>query len=231
MTEQEAKSKLMDYLYNEMEVDQRKEFEKILSKNPGLQQDLLELKSTRELLQSEPGEVPHKNLLLIPPNPETTDKGRSDRSKNKLYYLKTAAAFAATILLTVIAFSFVNLQINQTDQGLLISFGEQPAASIQSQPEPQISEEELYGLVTELQEENNRVIANVIEQTRQEHQQQLADVIQTLTAYYDQRRQQDLILISEGLAQLEEETYYRFLQTEEALEDLIFALSYQQTEE
>ncbi len=231
MTEQEAKSKLMDYLYNEMEEDQRKEFEKILSKNSDLQQDFHELKTTRELLQSEPGEIPHKNLLLIPPNPETTAKVRSDRSNNKIFYLKTAAAFAATILLAAIAFSFVNLQINQTDQGMLITFGEQPAASIQSQTEPQISEEELYDLITEMQEENNRVFASVLEQTREEHQQQLADVIQTLTSYYDQRRQQDLILISEGLAQLEEETYYRFLQTEEALEDLIFALSYQQPEE
>jgi hypothetical protein len=40
-----------------------------------------------------------------------------------------------------------------------------------------------------------------------------------------------LILVSEGLAQLEEETYYKFLQTEETLEDLIFAFNVQQTDE
>jgi hypothetical protein len=74
-------------------------------------------------------------------------------------------------------------------------------------------------------------MATALDQTRQQHRQQMENVIKTLTTYYDQRRQQDLVLVSEGLAQLEEETYYRFLETEEALEDLIFALNIQQTEE
>lgn len=231
MIEQEAKSKLIDYLYDDMPENERTEFEKILSESSGLQRELHELQATRKLLQEEPGEIPHKNLLLLRPETEAGELPSTRKLNGLVFYMKTAIAAAAAILLTVLAFSFVNLQIHQTEQGMLISFGGQTPATVQPQPEPQISEEEIYGLISELQEENTRVFATVLEQTRQEHQQQLADVIQTLTTYYDQRRQQDLLLISEGLAQLEEETYYRFLQTEEALEDLIFALSYQQPEE
>lgn len=229
MNEQEAKFKLIDYLYDEMTKEERREFEKVLSNSPELQRELREMQFTRNLLKDEPGKIPHKNLLII--DPDATEKEAPVKPKsNNLFYLKTASAVAAVILLTVTAFAFINLQIQQTEQGVLISFGDQPVPE-QPLQDNQISEEEVYSLIGELHEENSRLFSEVLEETRLEHRQQLEDVISTLTTYYDQRRRQDLILISEGLAQLEEETYYRFLQTEEALEDLIFALSYQQPEE
>lgn len=229
MTEKEAQGKLMDYLFDEMSEREKKEFESALEKSTRLQRELRELQATHRLLQSEPGEIPHKNLLVIPSDAKPGGQPNSG-PKGNVFYLKMAAAIAATVLLTAMALTFVNLQVGQTDQGLILSFGDQPATATPS-AEPQFSEAEVYDLISELQEENTRLLANVLEQSRLEHQQQMAGIIETLTAYYDQRRQQDLILISEGLAQLEEETYYRFLQTEEALEDLIFALSYQQSVE
>jgi len=230
MNEEKVKSKLIDYLYDEMTEEERQEFKKILSESPDLQRDLKEMQSTRNLLQDEPGEIPHKDLLLI--NPETAERETNAEAKPKRisFYLKTAAAIAAVILLTVTSFAFVNLQVQQTEHGVLISFGDQPVPE-QPVQESQISEEEVYALIAELQEENSRLFSEILEETRREHRQQLEDVITTLTNYYDQRRQQDLVLISEGLSQLEEETYYRFLQTEDALEDLIFALNYQQSKE
>lgn len=221
----------MDYLYDEMGEKERQQFEKLIAKDSELQRELLEMQSTRKLLQEEPGGIPHKNLLLIQPPSREEEYGTGTPSKSiNFFSLKAAAAIAAAILVAVSVFSFVNLQITQTDQGTLISFGATPEPS-NEQPDNYISEEEFYALMSELQEQNTEVMAAALEQTRQEHQQQLEDVIQTLTVYYDRRRQQDLVLVSEGLAQLEEESYYRYLQTEEALEDLIFALNIQQSEE
>lgn len=231
MFKEEAQSKLMDYLYDEMGEKERQQFEKLIAKDSELQRELLEMQSTRKLLQEEPGGVPYKNLLLIQPPSREEISGTDTSSKSTNFFsLKAAAAIAAAILVAVSVFSFVNLQITQTDQGTLISFGATPEPS-NEQPDNYISEEEFYALMSELQEQNTEVMAAALEQTRQEHQQQLEDVIQTLTVYYDRRRQQDLVLVSEGLAQLEEESYYRYLQTEEALEDLIFALNIQQSEE
>jgi len=228
MTEKEAQEKLMDYLYGEMDSGDKQAFEKILSNSPELRKELKELRATQSLLRDEPGEIPHRDLLML--QPESPFGHVHQKRKRPFFYLKTAAAIAATILLTLLAFSFIDLKIHQTGQGLLIAFGDQPAAA-EEPAEPQLTEEEVYGLIRDMQEENRRVFTNILEETRQEHQQQMENVISSLTAYYDQRRQQDLVLISEGLAQLEEETYYRFLQTEEAFEDLIFALNYSQPEE
>lgn len=231
MNKNDAQSKLMDYLYDEMEPEERREFEKLLRSNPVLQQEINEMQATRNLLQEDKDEIIPEKLLLIQPDADHSSKKASikpSRSSN-IFSLKTFAAVAAAILLAFALFSIANLQISHTDRGTLISFGTPPPQPVQEPAETEsfITEDEFYIMMNELQEQNNRVMATALQQTREQHQQQMENVVQTLTTYYDQRRQQDLVLVSEGLAQLEEETYYRFLQTEEALEDLIFALNVQ----
>lgn len=234
MDNNELQSKLIDYIYDEMDPGERREFEKILRDDPDLQKELNEMQATRNLLQEDSEEIKPEKLLLIQPAPEhPAEKESSEPSGSATFFvLKTVAAVAAAILLAVAIFSFTNLQITQTNSGTLISFGASPQPVAEpADAEAFITEDEFYAMMSELQEQNNRVMATALEQTREQHQQQMENVIETLTAYYDRRRQQDLVLVSEGLAQLEEETYYRFLQTEEALEDLIFALNVQQTNE
>lgn len=235
MDSNDAQSKLMDYLYDEMEPEERHKFEEILRSNPDLQQELDEMQLTRKLLSEDTGEITPGNLMLIKTGSDSSS-GKDDRTaaSEKVTGLKLFTGVAAAILLAFALFSFANLQITHSDRGTLISFGDVPPSQPVDEPastEAFITETEFYGMMSELQEQNNRVTAAALEQTREQHQQQLENVIETLTAYYDRRRQQDLVLVSEGLAQLEEETYYRFLQTEEALEDLIFALNVQQTNE
>jgi formate dehydrogenase maturation protein FdhE len=174
-------------------------------------------------------------LLLIKPDPETSvDENSGSTKRGKIYTLTAIAAIAAAILLTFSVFSFMNLQVAQTDNGTLISFGSATPPLQTNEPEQTeayITKDEFYDMIDELQERNSQVMATALQQTREQHQQQMEDVIQTLTTYYSQRRQQDLVLVSEGLAQLEEETYYKFLQTEQTIEDLIFALNVQQSDE
>lgn len=235
MDKEQAQSKLMDYLYDEMGADERREFEEILQNDPDLQQELDEMQSMRQLLQQDDTEIKPGNLLLIKPESDSSKDETTDPPKRgKIFMLSAIAAIAAVILLSFAVFSFMNLQISHTDRGTLISFGGATLpqeANVTDQTEAYITEDELYNMMDELQDRNSQVMATALQQTRVLHQQQMEDVIQTLTTYYNQRRAEDLVLVSQGLAQLEEETYYRFLQTEEAFEDLIFALNVQQTEE
>lgn len=227
MDSNELQSKLVDYIYNEMGPEERLQFEQQIQEKPELQKELEEMQSTKNLLGEDNSEITPKKLMMIETEPKQKLNGASKR-----FYLKTAAAIAATLLLTLFALSYANLQLSTTESGVVISFG---TAAAQPEPVPQteefVTEEEFHALITELQNQNNQIMATALQQTREQHQQQMENVIETLTAYYDQRRQQDLVLVSEGLAQLEEETYYKFLQTEQTIEDLIFALNVQQTNE
>lgn len=233
MDKNDVQSKLMDYLYNEMDPGERRSFENILRDHPDLQRELEEMQATRKLLQEDKDEITPGKLMLIQTDADQSSESGSTKSSGnpKIFALKTFAAVAAAILVTVFLFSFSNLQITHNERGTLISFGSPHQPVEETAAEAFITEDEFYTLMNELQAQNNRLMAAALEQTREQHQKQMENVIQTLTTYYDRRRQQDLVLVSEGLAQLEEETYYRFLQTEEALEDLIFALNVQQTDE
>ena len=234
MDKKELEAKLIDYLYDEMSPDERKAFETHLRDHPDLQQELDDMTATRRLFQEDTDDITPGKLMLID-IPDQKDE--EVRKPVTIFTLRAVAAVAAAILLAVLLFSVANLQITQTDSGTLISFGSAPDPLPQTETEPDvqteqfITEDEFYARLSEIQQENNRLMASALEQTQAQHREQMQNVVQTLTDYYDRRRQQDLMLVSEGLATLEEETYYRFLQTEAAFEDLLFALNVQPTNE
>lgn len=220
MTEKEARSLFMDYLYDEMDSSEKQEFETYIENHADLTKELNELKGTRSLLQQVPLETPSHKLVMMTPERDTDHRFLRGR------YLRAAVAIAATFLMIVLSFAMIDLQVGSSGSGFYVAFGDAPAAANGEG----MSEEEVYGLIEQIREENALLLASVVEQSQQQQQLQLEQTIETLTEYYDQRRRQDLLLISEGLAQLEEETYYRFMQTDETLGDLIYALSYQQNQ-
>ncbi|REL38893.1 hypothetical protein DYD21_02770 [Rhodohalobacter sp. SW132] len=231
MTEQEAKLKLMDYLYDEMDEGERIEFEEALMINPELQKELDSLRSTRSLLQTESKEIPHREMLLLKIPDAGTDSAKEShqthktgaKNSNRLSY--TILAAAAALLLTTLLVTWSNLHITRTDTGMEITFG-QTSVQAPADRSDSISEEEIITLITQLQQENALLFSELLNESRLEQQQQLENVVTDLATYYEEQRRQDLMLISETLLQMEEETYFRLMQTDETIEDLIFALTY-----
>ncbi|MDR9365503.1 MAG: hypothetical protein RI575_09205 [Balneolaceae bacterium] len=230
MTEKEIKNLFMDYLYDEMSDEQKKEFEKRLEDLPELKKELEELESTKNLIEGVPMETPSHKLVMMAPDHNQKEE---DQRSTKPVFLKrypgliTVLAAAACMLIVLMGAAFTDLNIGQNDQGFYLAFGEAPSI----QPVQQgMSEQEVRDMIDQIRQENSILLASMIEQVQEQQNEQLEEAISVLTDYYDQRRQQDLRLISEGLTQLEEDTYYRLRQTDETLGDLIYALSYPQTQ-
>lgn len=222
----------MDYLYDEMSDEQKKEFEKKLEENPGLKKEFEELRSTSEMLQAVPVETPSLKLVMMAPEGDQKEKTKESSNRNflkKYPGLTTVLAAAACLLIILMGAAFTGLNVGQTEQGFYLTFGEAP------DPQPEViqqglSEEEVRDMINQIRQENSILLASMIEQVQEQQNEQLEEAINVLTDYYDQRRQQDLRLISQGIAQLEEDTYHRLRQTDETLGDLIYALSYQSTQ-
>ncbi len=83
MNNYNAQSRLMDYLYDEMDPDERQRFEKTLQDNPDLQQELDEMQATRNLLQEDKDEITPKKLMLI-----QTDSDKSSGDKQTIRICK-----------------------------------------------------------------------------------------------------------------------------------------------
>ncbi|NBC03812.1 MAG: hypothetical protein GVY20_08930 [Bacteroidetes bacterium] len=230
MTDKEIKNLFMDYLYDEMSDEQKKQFEKELDTQPELKKELEELESTKKLIEGVPMETPSHKLVMMAPE---YNQKEEDQKSTKPGFLKrypglvTVLAAAACMLVVLMGAAFTDLNIGQNDQGFYLAFGEVPS----TQPVQQgMSEQEVRDMIDQIRQENSILLASMIEQVQVQQNEQLEEAISVLTDYYDQRRQQDLRLISEGLTQLEEDTYYRLRQTDETLGDLIYALSYPQTQ-
>jgi len=229
MNKEEARNRLMDYLYDEMDNKEKAAFEEQLSADKELQAELDELKGTRSLFSKVQHQAPSEPLFLA--TEESTSfqnstsseapatPGRKGIATFYTMFGKTAAA-AAVLLIGLFLIAFAGVEFGKTEAGFYLTMGEPPAA-----PQSGLSEEDVLNLVTQMREENAIMMAAMLDQTQAQQNEQLEEAINILTAYYEDRRQQDLMLISEGFNQLERDTYSRFRQTDETLGNLIYALS------
>jgi Tfp pilus assembly protein FimV len=219
MTEQEKQNRLMDYLYDEMNDREKREFEKFLETQPRLKKELEEMQATRKAMATVSLDSAELEPFNFNPD-QTSGSENSSKGSTKLYRLMKVGLAAAILLAGMMAIAFSGVQFGKTTDGFYLTIGNQPEPVQQG-----ISEEDVMNLLTQIQQENTLLMAAMAEQSRQQQNEQLEEALNLLTTYYDQRRQQDLLLIAEGLTQLEEDTYYRFLQTDETIGDIIYALS------
>lgn len=220
MTEQEARNQLMDYLYNEMDENEKNEFEKFLKTHPALQKELEEFQSTRKIMQGVSLDSPEEQPDFIPKRITADEQKSTGRTATIFRILKYGAVAASLILVSVATLAFSSVQVGKTSDGFYLTMGAQPEPV-----QPGITEEDVIALLNQIRQENTVLMATLAEQTQQQQNEQLEEALNLLTEYYDQRRQQDLLLIAKGLSQLEEDTYSRFRQTDETLGNLIYALS------
>jgi hypothetical protein len=224
MTKEEARNLMMDYLFDEMDAEQKQDFENIVNKRPELLEELNELRQTREQLKFLPEPEPSKKRIVLLPEP-IHSKPDTPEKKARIFLhpaVMTVIAAAASLLVILFASYLTGLQAGQTEAGFYLTFGNTP---VQTEEEGGISEADVYELMEQVQNENILLLTGLMEQVQQQQNDQLREVLDVLTEYYDQRRRQDLILIADGLNQLESETNYRFSQTDEALGSIIYALS------
>ncbi|PWN05850.1 anti-sigma factor family protein [Rhodohalobacter mucosus] len=227
MNKEETRNRLMDYLYDEMESEERAAFEKQLSADKELQNELNELKSARSLFSNIPYEAPSGLLFQVNDKSSEPDREslpdaeqRTARGASIYSLFGRGLAAAAILLIGVFITAFAGIEFGKTESGFYLTIGEPPAVS-----QSGLSEEDVLNVVTQMREENAIMMAAMLDQAQAQQNEQLEEAINILTTYYEDRRQQDLMLISEGFNQLERDTYSRFRQTDETLGNLIYALS------
>lgn len=229
---------MMDYLYDEMNPSQRKEFEKILEASPDLQSELNELREMSGLLSSTPSAVPEYKPAFLTIVRESEDQdpprrqlrqgyvdqeGFEEQGKRKSHItplIKTLMAIAASLLLVLLGSSFAGMEMGKTEEGFYLTLGNPP-----NQTESGISEEQVLELIEQIQGEQTLLLTSLMQEAQRKQNEQFNEMVTLLADYYDDQRQQDLIMIAEGLDQLETQTQYRFNRTNEALGDLIYAIS------
>jgi hypothetical protein len=217
----------MDYLYDELSADEKSEMESILAEDTVLKGELNELEKTRKLLQMVPDEKQQKPLVILPSeNQYSRKESASTHVMGLPAAAVTALSIAASILIILFGSSLAGLQVSSNTDGFRIDFGNSAALS-ESSNDGNITDEDLENLVEQIRTENSLLISAMMNDLQRQQRQQLQEAIRVLNTYYEQQREEDLTIIADGMNQLQVETAYKFLQTDETIEDIIYALNNQ----
>lgn len=226
MNKNEARSRIMEYLYDEMNQTEKENFEQVLNENPDLRKELKEMQETKNLLGQLASDNPAEQPMFLHPGSARSSNwwdGLHTALIPKTFQGRAFLAAAAVLLISFLLASFVNLTISTAGDGLTISFGSTPQTE-----QSGLSDEEVALLIEQVQRENAILATRLIEEAQMRQTQQFQEVMTNVVSYFEEQRMKDLRLVDNGIARLEEETYNRFRQTDEALVDLIYAINVQQ---
>jgi|SRR6056297_3666549 len=229
MNREEARQKLMEYLYDELPVDKRAEMEQMIAEDPTLKEELEEMKQMRKLMKFAPQEKPQSPLVFLQPDAQGTS--RNDRKNKKSFAglppaAVTALSIAASVLIILFGSSLAGLQVTSSPEGFSVGFGEM-AEVTETGENMSVTDEDLMRLAEQIRTENSLLISAMMDDLQDQQRQQLQEAIQVLNTYYVQQREEDLNIIADGMNQLQVETAYKFLQTDETIENIIYALNNQ----
>ncbi|MEX2600901.1 MAG: hypothetical protein WD355_04595 [Balneolaceae bacterium] len=222
ITKNEARLLILDLLYEEIDKKSKSELEEALNHYPELRQELRELQETKLLLGNMPAEQPEQNILVIHPDRGGLQQWLNDLKKVLLpqsTLARTTLGLAAVLILALMVTAVASLHFQMSDARWSVTIGSEPPASQEG-----VDEERVLELLELVFRENIEVTASLIGESRALQDEKLQETAGSIYRYFENRRQEDLILIEEALTQLEEENTFRHLITNEALSDLYFTL-------
>jgi hypothetical protein len=91
-----------------------------------------------------------------------------------------------------------------------------------------IDEVMLNEFMSRMREENLILVSTLMEETQQQNEAQLIEAVSVILEYMEAQRRHDLRLVEKGLAEIEEENYHRYIQTNETLGELLYTIHQQQ---
>lgn len=158
MDNQDFNRDLLDYLYGEMTPNEKKEFEQKLSESEILQNELRELTTVREKLDS------LKDKEVMEPF-STWGKTRSFRRFNasqrrRMIIFRPVTAVAASLVILMLVGYLTNFSISINSNGFQAGFGNQ----VMSENQNYLSEADVQSLINqEVQRSNKELLARLTE--------------------------------------------------------------------
>lgn len=217
MNHERARSLLMDYLYDEIGMEERHLLESYLEQHPDLRNELEELQRTRELLRKAPlsePQLPHR-LTMVEPRERTFGEwlGEAKALLPRTRLGKLGFAVAAGLMLLLFIGSVAKLQISTDRTGWSVAMGYSPTVTTSDG----LTTGQAEVFLDRMRQENAALMAEYARTIRQENRQQLEQVVR----YVEQQRLNDLQLIDRNLDQLQQTNNYRWQQTSRFLGEMM----------
>ncbi|MBO6794065.1 MAG: hypothetical protein JJ895_09145 [Balneolaceae bacterium] len=227
MTKEEARELFIDFMYGGLDIDTQQQLEAFVQQHPDLKDELDGLMETRQVLQQMPVESPTEQFVMMDP---AVAKSSFRSSFEKLWtalspksgFGRAGFAVASFVFLFIITGSLTNLNFSMQDGEISLRFGEQPPAQVG------YSAAQVEMIINQVQAENAELVAEFVQAAQEQQETQFQQTLASFASYLDEQRTSDLELIDYSLANLQETTYNRFVQTDQVLGEIIETVSYNQ---
>lgn len=223
MNKKTARSLFMDYLYDELEQDQRKELELFLTDHPELQKELEELGDVRSILQHLPVQDPAEQIVMVEPESSGSQDWWNEFMNSWIpqdKFVRAGFAMASLLILFVMLAAFTQMSISINENGFRLAFGE-----LQKPVQQGFTSEQVDYLLQQMKQENALMVGEAVQTVQEMQDQKLEQTLVNFADYIEQQRRKDLQMISSGFNNMEETYYTRFRQTDQVLGELIQTVS------
>lgn len=220
------KEDLAGYLYDDVNADKKADIESHLNTCPSCTQALAELKGTGNLLRAWADEDPPASLVFVPDRLPWWKGIISDwlSTGNRRWLAPGLSMGLAAVILILAAF---NLEARFDGQGgvlvkLRLPMGVEPERTDAANDVPLTRSE-----FVQVQQQSLAVIQEWIDEGHQQQRVELGLILDDFARDLEAQRRRDLLLVGQGLREIDGATESRFLQTEDLLHHLL-AVSYAQ---
>lgn len=220
MNHETARSLFMDYIYEEMDDKQRREFEKYVSQHPDLQEELSELGDTRSILSFLPVEEPTEKLVIVPPTIVNTPEQPVAKIWQLTKFTRYAAAAAACLLMVFVGAALSKTNFSYDENGFQVAFGVEPAP-IQQGYSPEQVQLIVDHTIEKMRDENIQFVTDFVNAARTQQRDEFEQTLLDFANLFNDQRNQDLKFIADGMNQIQQNTFNRFRQTDLVLDEII----------
>ena len=220
------RNELIGYLYDDVDADKKAGIESHLNSCPSCTQALEELKRTGNLLRAWADEDPPASLVFVPDR-RTWWKGIiPDRlsTGNRRWLAPGLSMGLAAVILILAAFS---LEARYDGRGEVVVKLQFPFVSQSGRAEAVDEAPLTRAELIQVQQQSLAVIQEWIDEGHQRQRVELGLILDQFARDLEAQRRRDLLLVGQGLREIDGATESRFLQTEDLLHHLL-AVTYAQ---
>ena len=217
MNDEWARSLFMDYLYDEIDNENRRKLVAYLENNTELKEEFNEFRQVRNMLQHAPPVESPKKMIMVEPKQRTLRQWWNEVLSiwPDTVWGRAGLAAAVAVIILLLAGSLARIQLQVNDAGFSLSLGSQPDA------ENTVTPRHLQEMMDEMRMQNTAILEQVVDNLQQENRRQLQEVV----TYMEQERTKDIRAVKAYIEQYQHLNNTRWQQADEYLNQIYYSMN------
>ncbi len=212
----DTKLLLMDFLYDEIAHEDAQRVREHLAICSDCREEYAALQRTSVTLRAWPDEDPAQNIVFVENHPSWWGAVKQVLfPEHAPLWSRLGFGLGVAMITTLLVSAVFNLEINYSNGQFAYRAGLTP------RPVIALTEEAKSQLAAEIRQENQEMIARLVQAGYEQQREELDHTLVGLTTDLHRQRQNDLLLVGRGIDEIRQNTNTRWQQTNRIIDQLV----------